>query len=140
MRTLICYAFALGLLGSALACSGSDPKSGTTAPNENDALAEVGGMIRNYSAEFGRGPAKQADLAKYQTEGPHGWKALTDGRVVVVWGATVAGEGNSGSGGTGVVAFLKEVPESGGRVLLENGTSKEMTADEFKAAPKAGKK
>ncbi len=38
-----------------------------------------------------------------------------------------------------VLAYRKTVPEQGGQVLMQDGwTIKSMTADEFKAAPKAG--
>ncbi len=138
MRTFTLCLTTLALCGLLVGCSGNARTDGATSPTTNDALVEVGGMIRNYSSETGKGPTKQADLARQQQEYPFGWQALTAGEVVVVWGATVAGEG--GGGGTGVVAYLKGVPESGGLVFLENGTVKPMTADEFKAAPKAGKK
>lgn len=117
-------------------CSSNNRTGGQTAPSSADALTEVGGMVRSYASETGKGPAKQADLAKYQNEFPHGWAALKSGEVVVVWGAKVAGEGGEG-GGTGVVAYLKTVPETGGAVFLENGQVKEMSAEEFKSAPKA---
>lgn len=134
MRAL-CFV-ALSAAATALAgCSSGGRTVGTAGPSDADALTDVGGMIRSYAAETGRGPAKSADLAKYQNEFPHGWAALSAGKVVVVWGAKVAGEG--GGGGTGVVAYLKTVPETGGPVFLENGTVKEMSADEFKSAPKA---
>jgi hypothetical protein len=38
-----------------------------------------------------------------------------------------------------VLAYETEVPEKGGAVLMQDGTVKTMTADEFKSAPKAGK-
>lgn len=38
-----------------------------------------------------------------------------------------------------ILAYGKEVPESGGYVLLLDRTVKKMTAEEFRAAPKAGK-
>jgi hypothetical protein len=61
-----------------------------------------------------------------------GYSAVEKGEIVVVWGTTVAGEG--GGGGTGVVAYEKSAPDSGGAVLLQDGTVKQMTAEEFKSA------
>jgi hypothetical protein len=46
------------------------------------------------------------------------------------------GEGDAGKE-EAVVAYEKTVPASGGYVLLSAGTVKQMTPDEFKAAPKA---
>ena len=37
-----------------------------------------------------------------------------------------------------VLAYLKDVPEKGGLVLMKNRKIKSMTPEEFKAAPKAG--
>ena len=41
--------------------------------------------------------------------------------------------------GEAVVAYEKQVPTDGGYVLLSAGSVKKMTAEEFAAAPKAGK-
>ena len=59
---------------------------------------------------------------------------------MVLWGSGVQGEGEAAAGGGEVVAYEKDVPASGGYVLLTSGQVKKMTADEFQAAPKAGKK
>ena len=44
------------------------------------------------------------------------------------------------AGSNKVVAYDKQAETAGGLVLLQDGTVKQMTADEFKAAPKGGKK
>lgn len=134
MRAL-CFLALSAVIAALVGCSSGKRSDAPAGPSETDALTEVGGMIRNHIAETGRAPAKQAELAKYQNEFPHGWAALTSGKVVVVWGGKVAGEG--GGGGTAVVAYQKTAPETGGAAFLENGTVKQMTADEFKAATKA---
>src|SRR5262245_38362913 len=119
-------------------CSSSNTGSGGAAgPTKADHLQEVGGMIALYSGEFHRAPSKVADLAKYEPGYPLGYAALKAGEVVVLWGATVAGEG--GGGTDHVVAYEKKTPAEGGAVLLQNGKVKQMTAGEFAAAPKAGK-
>jgi hypothetical protein len=38
-----------------------------------------------------------------------------------------------------VLGYYKDAPTAGGPVLMGDATTKVMTADEFKAAPKAGK-
>jgi hypothetical protein len=58
---------------------------------------------------------------------------VKSGDVVVLWGTTLQGEGDVGKDEI-VVAYEKDVPTSGGFVLLSAGTVKKMTADEFKAA------
>lgn len=116
--------------------------SGTTneaiAPTNADALKDVANMIRDYTSANNRPPAKAADVAGYRSLYHIGHKAIESGDVVVLWGAKVAGEG--GGGGETIIAYEKATPDSGGSVLLENGTVKQMTAAEFSAAPKAKKK
>lgn len=136
MRVVVYAAIALAAVG----CGGpaaTNPNGG--GPGPADAVQEAVGLIRNHSTQFGRGPAKAADLARYESEFPYGLKAVQSGEVVVVWGATVAGEGGGGS--EAVVAFAKGAPTQGGAVGLASGRVVTMTAAEFAAAPKAaGKK
>ena len=123
-----CFVLFLGLAG----CSSSNKSSEAQAPTAGDALLQVADMIRDYSSEKGRPPAKMADLAQFKNHYNVGYSALEKGEVVVVWSTPVAGEG--GGGGTGVVAYEKSAPDSGGSVLLQDGKVKQMTADEFRAA------
>jgi hypothetical protein len=61
--------------------------------------------------------------------------------VVLLYGALLAdtkeepGDGSSSE----VLAYQKDVPQSGGKVLMLDRTVKSMTAEEFKSAKKAGK-
>jgi hypothetical protein len=59
--------------------------------------------------------------------------AIRTGDVVYIWGAGYA------DGAKQVVAYEKKAPTEGGYVLLQDGTVKKMTADEFKSAPQARK-
>jgi hypothetical protein len=134
-RLAVGLVLAAGLIG----CSSSDKPSGSSGPpTSTDALQQVADMIRDYASANGRPPAKAADLAGMKNLYNIGYQAVESGDVVVIWGAGVAGEGGGGS--ESVVAYEKKVPDSGGAVLLENGTVKQMTAAEFTAAPKAKKK
>jgi len=134
-----CLAIGVGfafLLGSG--CSGS--KTGQTLPGQEQQLIlqEVNDLLHTSSAG-GRPPAKLADLQKQEQNFPKGYAAVKSGEVVVLWGTPPQGEGQAGSNET-VLAYEKAVPKEGGFVLLSAGTVKKMTADEFNAAPKAGKK
>jgi hypothetical protein len=83
----------------------------------------------------GKAPAKLADLAKYAALCPVGYGEVKAGSVVLLFGAPIE-EGASDT----VLAYEKGAPESGGYVLMQDGkTIKKLTADEFKAAKKAGK-
>lgn len=95
-------------------------------------------MLILLSGEKGRGYANTAELAHYEHGHPLGYQAVKAGEIVVVPGATMPGEGDKG-GTTAIVAYEKDVPTQGGHVLLNNGTVKRMTADEFRTAPKMGK-
>jgi hypothetical protein len=127
-----------GLIGLA-GCSSSTNSGGTGTPGNADLLHEVKGLISAYSGEFGKGPRGIADLGKYEQGFPLGMNALRKGDIVAVWGVKMIIEEGGGSPGgtTDVIAYEKQVPTEGGSVLLHNGTVKTMTADEFKAAPKA---
>ena len=61
--------------------------------------------------------------------------AIKSGELVVQWGAPLSPQGEPADA---VLAYGKTVPEQGGPVLLQDGWAiKSMTADEFRAAPKA---
>jgi hypothetical protein len=78
-------------------------------------------------------------MDRYQSMYPRAYAAVKSGSVVVIWGAALKGEEQVGED-EAVVAYEKSVPTDGGYVLLSAGTVKKMTAAEFGAAPKAGKK
>ena len=58
--------------------------------------------------------------------------AVADGEVTVYWGAAL-GQGQS------IVAYEKNAPTAGGWVLLQDRTVKQLSAEEFQSAAKAGK-
>ena len=130
----------IGLVCALLTSFGCGSGDGSLPPVEAEsearrsAMAEVGEMLVFAKNERGKAPAKAADLAKYAPGLPTGYERVKDGDVVVVWGAPMQ-EGASDK----VIAYEKAAPESGGYVLMQDGTTvRQMTAEEFKAAPKAG--
>jgi hypothetical protein len=131
-----CATVAAGL-GLLAGCSSSRP------PAEDDAavtvLREVNTLLRGAAGATGHPPTRLAELDKYQMMFTRGYAAVKSGEVVVLWGAPLKGEGEAGRD-EAVVAYEKHVPKDGGYVLLSAGTVKKMTAEEFHAAPKAGKK
>lgn len=128
---------ALILALNAAGCT-SSPGAGEAVPPALIDLQEVADLLR-AAAGTGRTPTKLADLAATQSMYPRGFEALKSGEIVVLWGAPIAGEGAASEGGApqAVLAHEKNAPAEGGYVLLQDGTVKPMTADEFKAAPKA---
>jgi hypothetical protein len=122
-------------LGAAAGCSGPGGGKGEQAPQQA-VLQDVADMIRATSQPNGRGPTKLADLDRVREMYPRGYEAVKSGEVVVLWGTGVKGEGEMGKGGE-VIAYEKDAPTNGGYVLLSSGEVKQMSAAEFKAAPKA---
>jgi hypothetical protein len=125
----------LTLVGLA-SCSQTKPAATGEAGRAAE-LREIATILPLYSGEHKRGPQKASDLAPYEAGAPLGYRAVVTNEIVIVWGATMPGEGEGG-GSEAVVAYEKNTPTSGGWVLLQNGKVLEMTADQFKAAPKVG--
>jgi hypothetical protein len=133
MRNLLALPMVFLVLSPGLVgCSSKTSNSESGAPTAEDALQQIANMIRDYSSSTGRSPSKLADLASMKNLYNIGYGAVEKGEIVVVWGTNVGGEG--GGGGTGVVAYEKSAPDSGGAVLLQDGSVKKMSADEFRAA------
>lgn len=120
-------------------CSGPGAGGGNQTPQES-ALHDVADLIRASTQPNGRGPSKLADFDRVRDMYSRGYEAVKSGEVVVLWGAGVKGEGEMAKGGGEVIAYEKDAPTGGGYVLLTSGEVKKMSADEFNAAPKAGKK
>jgi hypothetical protein len=126
----ICPLVLLLLVG----CSSSSSKP-AEGPAAQDKLREVGELLSIYSGEFRRGPARVADLARYEQGYPLGYQAILTGEIVVIWGATMPGEGDQ-TGTEVIVAYEKQTPTEGGSVLLHNRQVRKLTAAEFASMPK----
>ena len=124
-------ALALGLF---LACAAGCGKGeqGPTPASGADGLKELV-TVYDYLAYQKKGPPqKPADLNEFVDTLPNALPRVQSGEYVVIWGVGLA---KSGSEGNAVLAYEKKALTEGGAVLLRNGTVKEMTAAEFKAAP-----
>ena len=137
VRAGLARAFVLGAATGLAAGCGSG--GGNLAPAEAKAevnqfaLNELAEMIRFVGEEKHKAPEQLADFSKYQIGMSTGYEKVKNGEYVVVWGAPI-----DPAAADKVIAYEKETPESGGYVLMQDGkTVKKMTADEFKAAPKA---
>jgi hypothetical protein len=102
----------------------------------NQSFDELAQMLRIRQEGGGSKPiASAADLATYEKAFTIGYSKLKRGDIVFLFGAPVV-EGASDK----VLAYEKQAPDSGGYVLMQDGTTiKKLTAEEFKSAPKAGK-
>jgi hypothetical protein len=132
----VCFALTT-VLGLSAGC-GSSGGGGSfeVAPDNGEryVLVELGEMLRNRMLDTKTPPRSQAEIARYENAGPSAFNKIQKGEIVVLWGSNPQ-EGASDK----VLAYEKQTPQSGGFVLMQDGTTvKKMTAEEFKAAPKAG--
>jgi hypothetical protein len=118
----------------ALGCSPT-PQPVETTSSSVEELNELATILR-ATGNGGHSLRRASDLTKFESTFPVSCSAVKSGRIVLIWGATVAGEGD-GSGTAQVVAYQKSTPTEGGFVLLQNGQVVQMTAAEFASAPKA---
>lgn len=120
---------------AALAFAGCG-KTETSAPAvaAQTKMAEIAAMYKGYTKDHKKPPRQLSDFDHpYEPANIDGYAALRSGECVMIWGGSMPGA----SAGTTVVAYEKAVPAQGGLVLFQDGTIKQVTADEFKAAPKA---
>jgi hypothetical protein len=106
----------------------------TTQPSAvaDNGLAELA-QVYEYRAASNMGPPRRLeDLNEHDAALPVAYAKIQSGDYIVYWGV-----GLSSSGRDVVLAYEKDVPASGGLVLMQDGTVKSLTAAEFQAARKA---
>jgi hypothetical protein len=119
----------------AAGCGGSNHPVTPDEANQAN-LAQVGELCRHYQFMKQKPPQKLADLGLVRSMGGNGYEALSSGNIVLLYNAKLPDldEDPGHTESSEVLAYLKQVPESGGYVLLLNRTIKKMTAEEFKSA------
>ncbi|SIN84024.1 hypothetical protein SAMN05444166_1211 [Singulisphaera sp. GP187] len=129
-------------IGLVAGCSSEPAGVPVTQANQAEvALSDVGQMFRQYTFNHHKPPTKVVDFAPLEAVNPIGLKALQDGDVIARSGVVIqdVDEGPATKDSPDeVIAYAKEVPTSGGPVLMHNRTIRQMTAEEFKAAKLAG--
>ena len=132
---LLPAAFSLVLVG----CGDSGNVPQTVEKAQETKLRDVGEVYRVYQIVNKRPPKNVKELQAVSEGSLSGYEAIRSGDVVVQWNATLPNiEETPGGGSPEVLAYLKDAPEKGGPVLMLDRSIKVMTADEFKAAKKAG--
>ncbi len=123
-----------------LIVGGCSSSGGTTkADPESTDFQDLGELFHAAAGKVGHAPTKLADLGTAKGMFPKAYDSVKSGAVVVLWGTAPKGEGDVGNNEV-VLAYEKKVPTEGGYVLMSAGTVKKMSASEFEAAPKTGKK
>jgi hypothetical protein len=137
VRRHLAWICCLGL--AAVGCGGSS-RPVTKEDMLETSLNDVGNIYRAFVVAHQKPPKSLKDLAMLERASPAGVVAVRSGNVVVRYGAelpdTDPEPGKSSS--DQVLAYEKQVPENGGKVLMLDRTVRTMTAEEFQAAPKAG--
>jgi hypothetical protein len=98
---------------------------------EEESIAQLGRVLQGYRGK----PAPKAlkEVVSREQGYPAAIGALRSGDLLLYWGVGLS-DGAEAAGT--VVAYRKEVPEAGGGVLMQDGTARVMTPDEFRAARK----
>jgi len=127
----------LGVMVCLIAGCGAPTVENSPAVYDDSALSEVRDMYELYSKANNKAPRSLKDFSLFSDGSPTGFSAIKQGNVVVIWDVKLNPERDADSADE-VLAYAKETPENGGAVLMKNRSIKKMTAEEFKAAPKAG--
>jgi hypothetical protein len=127
------------VLGFSSGC-GSGPVAVTDSKDKAErvqeaSLSQLGDVLRIRQEESSQPPSAVEDVIRYEKAYPLGCGKVKNGQIILFYGALL----QDGDADT-ILAYEKQVPESGGHALMQDGkTIKKMTADEFKTAKKAGK-
>lgn len=117
----------------ALGCA---TNKGVTPPPTTSAagLQELGELYQYLAHEKLPPPGNIADLEQHEAALPAAWDRLQSGEIVLFYGV-----GFDKNDNRTILAYEKKTPTEGGKVLLRNGSVKEMTPAEFAGAPTAGR-
>ena len=108
----------------------------STAGPDSAAQLSIGQVAQIFHVyQKGQKPPPQGikDLQPMQRMYPAALESIKSGEVLVYWGAGISDAPDAAST---VLAYHKDVPEKGGEVLMQDGTAKIMTAEQFQAASK----
>ncbi|MFM7208152.1 MAG: hypothetical protein ACKO4T_15935 [Planctomycetaceae bacterium] len=128
-RSLSVPACALAVL---LGC-GRGPAA-VAPPAPNDGLIDLREMLRRTAAAGEPVPKSPADLRMLDAAYPAAGRFIGSGAIEYAWGARLA---DGPDAATRVVAHEKTAATSGGFVLLQDGSIRQVTAGEFKTLDKA---
>ena len=103
-------------------------------------LNDVAELYRVYSITNKKPPKNKAEAAKMENAVPSGLTPINTGDIIVLWGGelTDLNEEPTGPKSDKILAYEKDVPSKGGKVLTLDRRIKSMTPEEFSSAPKAG--
>jgi hypothetical protein len=97
-------------------------------------LQQLGQYYLAY-ATAGQSPKRLEELGDLKRDLPKVYQAIQDGQYVVFWNANL--NAPAGSSNT-ILAYVKDTPTRGGVTLFLDGSVRNITAQEFQTAAKAG--
>lgn len=116
-------------------CSSSKTAPETLAqPTAADGLANLRDLFRQAAAGKATLPKSAADFATVEPFYPVAGPFVLSGAVDSAWGA---GLKQGGDAATRLLAWETAAAKDGGWAMFQDGTIRELTADEFAAAKKA---
>jgi hypothetical protein len=132
-------ALSLGICCFSLVGCGSRQPVATPESATLSKLNDVAELYRIYSITNKKPPKSKAEAAKMENAVPSGLTPISTGDIIVLWGGelTDLNEEPTGPKSDTILAYEKDVPDKGGKVLLLDRNIKTMTPEEFAAAPKA---
>jgi hypothetical protein len=98
-------------------------------------LKQIALAYHSHSDAAKNPPAKMEDLKPYLKDSPGVYESLEKGQIVCYYGVGILSM-TQGTSNT-ILAYERNVPEKGGPVAYADGSVKTITAEQFKAAPKA---
>jgi len=131
MRRAFFAAIGIGSLIILNGCGGSTDTTNAHDMSNKDRLNELSELWSLAQVDLNHPPAQLQELARYNRAGGFAYRAVADGELVVYWGASL-GKGDA------VLAYEKNAPTAGGWVLLQDRSVKQLSAQEFQSAAKAG--
>jgi hypothetical protein len=129
----------LVFLSAAITGCGENTQTENIPLLETAAVQDVGTLYRMFMTERRKPPTQVSDFRHYQEMAPSGYNGVKTGSIEVMWGVELTDLAEEGSKDSPdeILAYEKKVPTEGGVVLMKNRTTRAMTAEEFKNAPKA---
>ena len=116
----------------AFGCGGTN--SATVDDSMKPALQDFAQFLGALPSDGVKPPKKLAEFLPLEPMAPMSAEFIKNGKLVYYWGSGLK------TGGQSIIAHEKDAETSGGWVLLEDGSVKKLTSEQFSAAPKAAKK
>jgi hypothetical protein len=133
VSSAIARACATAVVAAAIFPFGCGPSTAGPESTAQLSIGQIGQMFHFFQKGQKPPPRGPKDLLPLQRQYPAAVNSINSKEVLIYWGVGISDAPEAAST---VLAYHKDVPENGGEVLMQDGTSKKMTADEFKAAPK----